>query len=77
MRVVKFIIKLMLGTIMVGLSLAWMIVCGAFGVACFASVFLAPVGIAAFGLATMPLWAALSWMGHGRSSQQVIVNVQR
>lgn len=77
MRVIKFILKFILGTVMLVLALAWMLVCGAFGVACFASVFFAPVGIAAFGLATMPLWAALAMMTGRRHSQQVIVNVNR
>jgi hypothetical protein len=75
MRAIKLILKLILFIVWVTLALAWMIFFGAFGAACLASVVFAPVGIASFGLAVMPLFAALTFMGWRHQSQQVTVNV--
>lgn len=77
MKVIRFVLKLIVFTVMLTLSLVWMIFFGAFGVACFASVLFFPVGVASFGLATMPLFMALGWMGWHRGSNTVIVNVNR
>lgn len=75
MRVIGWTVKFMLFLVLLALSLAWMIFFGAFATACMASVIFAPVGIAGYGLAVMPLFAALGWMGWGRHGQQVTVNV--
>ena len=63
MRFFLFLIKLTLGLFLISLAMLWMIFFGAVGAACVASVFLFPVGIALFGLATVPLWSALTWLG--------------
>jgi len=76
MGVIKLLLKLILFIMWLALSLAWMIFFGAFGVACFASVFFVPVGVASFGLAMMPLFSALAFMGWHKPTQQVII-VQR
>jgi uncharacterized membrane protein YccF (DUF307 family) len=73
MRVIKATLKLILFVVWVSLSLAWMVFFGAVGVAACATVLLVPMGLMSFGLATMPLFAALGWMGLRRPAQQVIV----
>ena len=74
MGVIKFTLKLILFLVWLMLAIVWMIFFGAFGAACFASVLFVPVGVASFGLATMPLFTALAWMGwHHRPAQQVVI----
>lgn len=68
MRVIALTLRLMLGCIMLLLSLAWLVFFGAVGVAACSTVVLFPLGLAAFGLATMPLWSAAGWIA-GRSSK--------
>lgn len=76
MRAIRFTFKVILFLVMLTLSLAWMIFFGIFATACVASVVFFPVGIACYGLAIMPLFAALGWMGMGRH-QNVNVTVSR
>ena len=74
MRAIRFTLKFTLATVWIILALAWMVFFGVFGAALFASFFFAPLGIACFGLATMPLFAALAWMGVRKSpTQQVVI----
>lgn len=73
MRAIRFTLKAIIGLVLIILSLAWMIFFGVWGVFLLASVFFGPVGIASFGLATMPLFAALAWMGVRRPAQQVVI----
>lgn len=74
MGVIKFLLKLILFCVWVSLAVVWMVFFGVFGAACFASVFFVPIGVMSFGMTTMPLFAALGWMGwHRRPAQQVIV----
>lgn len=76
MRFIRAVLKFVLFVIMLTLSLVWMLFFGVIGVAAFSTFLLAPLGVASFGIATMPLFAALGWMGLRRPAT-VVVNVQR
>lgn len=77
MRVIKFCLKFVTGIVLLVLSLAWMVFFGVFATAMVASVLFFPLGIATYGLAAMPLFAALTWMGLRSKPQTVVVNVAR
>lgn len=75
MRVIVWTLKFVLFFVMLMLALAWMAFFGIVGTAFMASVFFTPVGLACYGVAVMPLFAALGWMGWRKPAGQVTVNV--